>query len=97
MKDALDQSHHSKTKAILVYQMFCWSLVYIHEAKRLGAWDNPIRCCIWLMALHDNGSFMDATNLTPLLAKLKYFCHLVTLYEAFACQEPHNETKDVVE
>ncbi|KAF8131379.1 hypothetical protein EV363DRAFT_1329892 [Boletus edulis] len=97
VKDATEQSQHSKTEAILAYQMFCWSLVYIPEAKRLGAWDNPIRRCIWLMALRDDGSFMDATNLTPLLAKLKYFCRLVTLYEALGCQEPRDETEDAVD
>lgn len=87
VKDAKEQSHDSKTEAILAYQAFCWSLVHIPEAKRLGAWDNPIRRFIWLMALRDDGSFMDATNLTPLLAKLKYFCRVATLYEALARQD----------
>ncbi|KAG6373608.1 hypothetical protein JVT61DRAFT_6260 [Boletus reticuloceps] len=97
MKDATEQSQHSKMEAILAYQTFCWSLVYIPEAKRLGAWDNPILHCIWLMALHDDGSFMDATNLTLLLMKLKYFCRLVTLYKALACQESWDETEDAVD
>ncbi|KAG6370233.1 hypothetical protein JVT61DRAFT_12388 [Boletus reticuloceps] len=97
VKDATEQSQDSKTEAVLAYQTFCWSLVYIPEAKKLGAWDNPIRRFIWLMALRDDGSFMDATSLTPLLAKLKYFCRLVTLYETLACEEPRDETEDIVE
>ncbi|KAG6381445.1 hypothetical protein JVT61DRAFT_10 [Boletus reticuloceps] len=83
------------TEAVVAYQTFCWSLVYIPEARKLG--DNPIWRFIWLMALHNNGSFMDATSLTLLLAKLKYFCQLVTLYESLACEEPMNETEDAVE
>ncbi|KAG6380518.1 hypothetical protein JVT61DRAFT_8682 [Boletus reticuloceps] len=94
VKDTKEQSQDSKTEAILAYQAFCWSLVHVPEAKRLGAWDNPIRRSIWLMALRNDGSFMDATNLTPLLAKLKYFCRVVTLYEALASQVPQDETEE---
>ena len=90
IKDAVRQSQDSRLEAILAYQTFCWSLVYDPESKRLGAWDNPIRRFIWLMALRDDGSFMDAINLTPLLAKLKYFCRVVTLYEALSCTEPRS-------
>lgn len=97
IKDAIEQSQDSRMQAILAYQAFCWSLVYIPESKRLGAWDNPIRRFIWLMALRDDGSFMDATSLTPLLAKLKYFCRTVTLYEALSCRESMNEVEDAVE
>jgi hypothetical protein len=97
VKDASEQSQDSKMEVILAYQTFCWSLVYIPEVKTLGAWDNPIWHFIWLMALRDDRSFIDATSLTPLLAKLKYFCRLVTLYEALACMEPRDETEDAVE
>ena len=96
-KDATEQSQDSRWEAILTYQTFCWSLVHIPESKRLGAWDNPIRRFIWLMALRDDGSFMDATSLTPLLAKLKYFCRVVTLYEALSYKEPRNEMEDAIE
>lgn len=94
VEDAAEQSQASKMGAIEAYQTFCWSLVYIPESKRLGAWDNPIRRFIWLMALRDDGSFMDAISLTPLLAKLKYFCRVVTLYEALSCED---EMEDAVE
>lgn len=96
VKDAAGQSQDSRLKAILAYQTFCWSLVHSPESNRLGAWDNPIRRIIWLMALRDDGSFMDATSLTPLLAKLKYFCRVVTLYEALSCTEPRG-MEDTVE
>jgi hypothetical protein len=97
VKDATEQSQDSKDAAILAYQTFCWSLVYTPESKRLGAWDDPIRRFIWLMALRDDGSFMDATSLTPLLAKLKYFCRMVTLYEALSRKEPRDEMEDAIE
>ena len=96
-KDAAEQSQDSRLEAILTYQTFCWSLVHIPESKRLGAWDNPIRRFIWLMALRDDGSFMDATSLTPLLAKLKYFCRVVTLYEALSHKGPMDEMEDAIE
>lgn len=95
--DAAAQSQNSKTEAILAYQTFCWSLVYIPESKRLGAWNNPIRRLVWLMALRDDGSFIDASNLTPLLAKLKYFCRIVTLYEALSSENIGDEMEDAVE
>lgn len=94
-KDATEQSQGSRIHAIHAYQAFSWSLVYTPESKRLAAWDNPIRRFIWLMALHNDGSFMDAVSLTPLLAKLKYFCRIVTLYEALSCDSP--ETEDALE
>lgn len=97
VEDAAEQSQHSKMKAIQAYQTFCWSLVYVPESKRLGAWDNPIRRFIWLMALRDDGSFMDATSLTPLLAKLKYFCRVITLYEALSCEDSRDEMEDAIE
>lgn len=97
VEDAAEESQDSKMEAILAYQTFCWSLVYIPESKRLGAWDNPIRRFIWLMALRDDGSFMDATSLTPLLAKLKYFCRVATLYQALSCEDPRDEMEDAVE
>lgn len=97
VRDAAEQSQDSRLEAIFAYQTFCWSLVQVPESKKLGAWDNPIRRFIWLMALRDDGSFMDATSLTPLLAKLKYFCRVVTLYEALSCKERRDETEDAVE
>ena len=97
VKDATEQSQDSKMEAILAYQTFSWSLVYTPESKRLGAWDDPIRRFIWLMALRDDGSFMDATSLTPLLAKLKYFCRVVTLYEALSRNERKDTAEDAVE
>ena len=96
VKDVAEQSQDSRLEAILAYQAFCWSLVHNPESKRLGAWHNPIRRFIWLMALRDDGSFMDVTSLTPLLAKLKYFCRVVTLHEALSRTEPRG-MEDAVE
>ena len=96
-KDAAEKSLGSKKEAIQAYQMFCWSLVYTPESKRLRAWDNPVQRFIWVMALCDDGSFMDANTLTPLLAKLKYFCRTVTLYEALSRKEPGDNKEDTVE
>lgn len=96
VKAAAEQSQDSRLEAILAYQTFCWSLMHIPESKRLGAWNNPIQCLIWLMARHNDGSFMDTTTLTLLLVKLKYFCRVVTLYEALSCKEPRNELEDTV-
>jgi hypothetical protein len=42
------------------------------------------------MALQDKGMFMQASDLTTLLVKLMYFCHLVTLYESLVYHDSTN-------
>ncbi|KAG6373145.1 hypothetical protein JVT61DRAFT_6756 [Boletus reticuloceps] len=85
--DALETSAKEKDmeitllEAVAAYQAFSCSWVHIPEPRCQMNWSSPIRHFIWLMALHDDGSFIQASNFTPLLAKLKYFCHLTVLYE----------------
>lgn len=67
------------TVAVNAYQSFAWHLVNFNSEE---GWSNPLQRFIWLKALRHDGSFMDATDLTPELAKWKYFCHIVTLFEA---------------
>lgn len=74
--------------ALMAYQRFCWSLVCTHGEVVEERWRNPVQVFIWLMALRDDGSFIQASNLTPLLAKLKYFCRLTVLYEALIFNDP---------
>ena len=73
--------------AVTAYQAFCWSLVHTPEPRDQTDWGNPIQRFIWLMALRDDGSFIQASDLTPLLAKLKYFCRLTVLYEGICCSK----------
>ena len=82
--------------AVVAYQNFCWSLVHNPEEKSQDRWENPIERFIWLFALRSDGSFIESTSLTPLLAKLKYFCRLTALYKAmFPGRHLHN--MDVIE
>lgn len=87
LMDALETSAKEKDteiallEAVATYQAFSWSLVHIPEFRSQTNWSSPIRHFIWLMALRDDGSFIQASDLTPLLAKLKYFCRLTVLYE----------------
>lgn len=82
--------------AVVAYQNFCWSLVHNLEEKSQDRWENPIERFVWLFALRPDGSFIEPTSLTPLLAKLKYFCRLTTLYKAmFPDRDLHN--MDVIE
>ncbi|KAF8121041.1 hypothetical protein EV363DRAFT_1302524 [Boletus edulis] len=64
------------------YQAFCWSLIHNPGPEMLSRWADPIERFIWLLALGDDGTFVQASNLAPVLAKLKYFCQLTTLHEA---------------
>ena len=48
------------------------------------------------MALQDEDAFMQASNLTPLLSKLKYFCHLVILYESLVYHDSTNLGEDAI-
>lgn len=68
--------------ALVKYQKFCWSLVERSSEELENRWNNPIERFIWLAALREDGSFIQASDLTPVLAKLKYFCRLTTLYQA---------------
>ena len=87
-KDVQRKSKESETEAIGAYQAFCWSIVFSPGERSQKRWGNPIQRFIWLMALQEEGSFMQASDLTPLLAKLKYFCRLVTLHEALVGCDP---------
>ncbi|KAH0825828.1 hypothetical protein J3R83DRAFT_8789, partial [Lanmaoa asiatica] len=79
------------------YQSFCWCLVHNPGAETLSRWANPIERFIWLLALGDDGTFMDASGLTPLLAKLKYFCRLTTLHEALVQESGERAMEGVIE
>ena len=98
--DSLEANAKENTKDTLLgaattYQAFCWSLVHTLEPRSQANWENPIQCFTWLMALHDDGSFIQVSDLTPLLAKLKYFCHLTVLYEGVCCSD-WSSNKDAI-
>ena len=85
--NAKEDTESTLLRAVAAYQAFCWSLVHTLELGCQEAWGNPIQRFIWLMALRDDGSFIQASDLTPLLAKLKYFCRLTVLHKAICCSE----------
>lgn len=85
--DAKENTEDTLLGAATAYQAFCWSLVHTPEPRSQANWGNPIQRFIWLMALRDDGSFIQASDLTPLLAKLKYFCRLTVLYEGVCCSD----------
>ncbi|KAF8425824.1 hypothetical protein L210DRAFT_986547 [Boletus edulis BED1] len=82
-----EDSERALLRAVTAYQAFCWSLISAIEPGSQTDWRNPVQRFIWLMALRDDGSFIQASDLTPLLAKLKYFCRLTVLYECIVCSE----------
>lgn len=79
------------------YQTFCWSLVYDPGPKMLPRWADPMERFIWLLALGDDGTFMQASDLTPVLAKLKYFCRLTTLHEALVSRNGERLWEGMIE
>lgn len=79
------------------YQAFCWSLVYNPGPEMLSRWADPIERFIWLLALGDDGTFAQASDLTPVLAKMKYFCRLTTLHEALVFKNGEKPTECMIE
>ena len=94
-KDASQTGEETRSDALTAYQSFCWSLIY-SPGETIQKWGHPIQRFIWLMALQDEGAFMQASDLTPLLAKLKYFCRLVTLYESLVYHDSTNLGEDAI-
>lgn len=83
-RDAKERTSISSTDLLAGYHRFCWSLVHSPDPKSQENWGNPIQRFIWLKALRQRGSFLQAKDVTPILAQLKYFCRLVTLYEGLS-------------
>ncbi|KAI9459287.1 hypothetical protein HD554DRAFT_2041944 [Boletus coccyginus] len=79
------------------YQAFCWSLVYSPGPETQSRWADPIERFIWLMALGDDGTFIQASDLTPVLAKLKYFCRITTLHEALVFKNGEKPSEGTIE
>lgn len=79
------------------YQTFCWSLVYNPGPETPLRWEDPIERFIWLFALGDDGTFVQASDLTPLLAKLKYFCRLIALHEALVIHNRERPREGIIE
>lgn len=97
-QDAVQQGEDSGHDAVAAYHAFCWSLVCdTSSGSSQKSWGNPIERFIWLVALREDGSFMQASDLTPLLAKLKYFCRLVTLYESLVFYDKTNPREDAIQ
>ena len=93
--DAKENTDSTLLEAVTAYQAFCWSLVCTSDPKSQMDWGNSIQRFIWLMALRDDGSFIQASDLTPLLAKLKYFCRLTVLYEGI-CRSDLSSNEDTL-
>ncbi|KAG6373125.1 hypothetical protein JVT61DRAFT_6728 [Boletus reticuloceps] len=60
-------------------------------------WVDPIEHFIWLLALGGNGTFMQVSDLMPVLAKLKYFCRLTTLHEALVFKNGKRPQESLIE
>lgn len=85
-KDAKEATESTLIDALQAYHRFCWALVNNRDAKCHTKWENPIERFLWIRALCSDGSFLSAKDVTTILAQLKYFCRLVTLYEGlFNC------------
>ncbi len=46
-------------------------------------WEDPVECWIAAYALQEDGSFIKASDYTPLLAKLIYWIRAVIWFEAY--------------
>lgn len=82
--DAANRTEESEMDVVAAYHRFCWLLVHAPEKQSQRKWGNPIERFLWLKALRADGSFLPAKDVTPILAQLKYFCRLVTLYQGLS-------------
>ncbi|KAG1718527.1 uncharacterized protein EDB91DRAFT_1090004 [Suillus paluster] len=78
----LQDPHASRRSRMISYHNLAWSLVDADPTQCDASWANPIQRAIWLKALRADGNFYEATDLTPDLAKWKYFCNLVAILQA---------------
>ncbi|KAG1718894.1 uncharacterized protein EDB91DRAFT_1258099 [Suillus paluster] len=80
--DPPSDPHASRRSRMISYHNLAWSLVDADPTQCDASWANPIQRAIWLKALRADGNFYEATDLTPDLAKWKYFCNLVAILQA---------------
>ncbi|KAH0825830.1 hypothetical protein J3R83DRAFT_7803, partial [Lanmaoa asiatica] len=95
-KDVQEATESALIDAVQAYHRFCWTLVNNRDAQSHAKWENPTERFLWLKALCSDGSFLSAKDVTPILAQLKYFCRLVTLYEGLSDCNMMNQPGDVI-
>jgi len=52
------------------------------EADDLSAWSCPVRCYLAARAIREDGNFITPNDLSPKLARFKYFCNNCALVQA---------------
>lgn len=78
MKEPITTDH------ILVFHNFIYPLLSAQASiLEEDKWSMILECWLALYALKIDGSFIDASNFTGILAKLKYHCRAVTFYQAY--------------
>lgn len=95
-RDAKEATESTSIDALQAYHRFCWALVNNRDAKHRKKWDNPIERFLWVRALCSDGSFLSAKDVTTILAQLKYFCRLITLYEGLSSHDRSLPQDDIV-
>ncbi|KAG6369382.1 hypothetical protein JVT61DRAFT_14910 [Boletus reticuloceps] len=91
-KDTIEAMVLTQADALQVYHHFCWFLV---KAQYHVKWENPIKHFLWVKVLCSNGLFLSVQDVTSILARLKYFCCLATLYEGLFNND-RNLPQDVI-
>lgn len=95
-KDAEETTESTSIDAVQAYHRFCWALVNSRDAQSHAKWESPIERFLWLRALCSDGSFLSAKDVTPILAQLKYFCRLITLYEGLSDRNMMDQPENVI-
>ena len=96
-EDVREKSEASEVAVIEGYHRLCWELVHASQVVVQEKWGSPIERFLWLRALGADGTFSKASDVTPILAKLKYFCRLVTLYEGLSTYSRMDPQQNPVE
>lgn len=94
---AMDKSEALQTEIVRAYHQLCWAVVNAPEEKSQRTWGNPVERFLWLKMLKRDGSFVPPKDVTPILAQFKYFCRLVTLFEAVGEADKVDPREEIIE
>jgi hypothetical protein len=79
-----------KRKLMLAFHEFAWSfLVKQPESATATEWTCPYLCYLAARALRDDGSFIPPDVLSPIFAKMKYFCHTAGIIQGDLTKEDY--------
>jgi hypothetical protein len=80
---ALEDPEQTEKSVEGLHRLVFYLLAAQEKEGEHNKWDDVLECLLAIMAMKEDGNFSEAKGLTPMLAKFKYICRGVILYEAY--------------